>query len=345
MLPEAIAIPSSPDSLNTVLQWLKIMLVVLIAAVEIRPAFAGNRSKSMVDIAKTTERLQDHLRALTRTIGERSVLLPENLKRTAEYIENFYQNIGIPVRRQSYPYRNFTVANIVAELAFGPNPTRQYVLGAHYDTVVGTVGADDNASAVAVQLETARILKAMEGHQELDLTIKFVSFPLEEPPNFGTRNMGSRVYALKAWKEKEKIDGMICLEMVGFTCHEAGCQDYPFPLMFFNYPKQGDFIGIVGNLGSRRFTSALFRAFRRNPDLPVVKLTVPLDGWMLPSVRLSDHASFWDRGFKAVMITDTSFYRNPHYHLSSDTMDKLDYRFMAELVRSLVLFFQSHQRK
>lgn len=342
---EKIATPPSTNCFNNVLKWANVLLVVLITAVNIHPALAESRIKSMIDIEKITIRLQDHLRVLTQTIGERSVLLPENLKRTAEYIENFYQDIGLPVHSESYQYRNFTVANVVAELAFCSNPTKHYILGAHYDTVVGTVGADDNASAVAVQLETARYLKAMKGHQELDLTVKFVSFPLEEPPNFGTRDMGSRVYALKAWKEKEKIDGMICLEMVGFTCHEAGCQDYPFPLMFFNYPKQGNFIGIVGNFGSRRFTNALFRTFQRNPDLPVVKLTVPLDGWVLPSVRLSDHASFWDRGFKAVMVTDTSFYRNPHYHLPSDTMDKLDYRFMAELVESLVLFFQSQHRK
>lgn len=137
---------------------------------------------------------------------------------------------------------------------------------------------------------------------------------------------------------------MICLEMVGYSCHEPGCQEYPFPLMFFGYPKTGDFIGIVGNLRSRNLSSNLFRAFGRNPELPAVKLTVPLGGWLLPAVRLSDHASFWRKGFKAVMITDSSFYRNPHYHLPSDTMDKLDYRFMAELVKSLLLFFRSHHR-
>ena len=156
--------------------------------------------------------------------------------------------------------------------------------------------------------------------------------------------MGSRVYARKAKREKEKTDGMICLEMVGYTCHQPGCQGYPFPLMFLGYPKQGDFIGIVGNFSSRRFTASLFKAFGKNPDLPVVKLTVPLGGFMLPSVRLSDHAPFWDRGFKAVMITDTAFNRNPHYHKASDTMEKLDYGFMAQLVESLLLFFRSHQR-
>jgi Zn-dependent M28 family amino/carboxypeptidase len=156
--------------------------------------------------------------------------------------------------------------------------------------------------------------------------------------------MGSRVYARKAKKEREKIDGMICLEMVGYSCHDPGCQDYPFPLMFLGYPKEGNFIGLVGSFKSRNFTDALFRAFRKNPELPVIKLTVPFRGWLMPSVRLSDHSSFWDQGYKAVMITDSAFYRNPHYHLPSDTMEKLDYGFMAELVESLLIFFSSHDR-
>ena len=165
----------------------------------------------MIDMEKTAERLQDHLRMLTQTIGERSVLLPENLKKTQEYIEKFYQDIGIPVHCEPYPYRNYTVANVVAEISFCDTPTKQYLVGAHYDSVTGTVGADDNASAIAVQLETARHLNALKENQELDLSVKFVSFTLEEPPAFGTRHMGSRVYALKAWKQKEQIDGMICL--------------------------------------------------------------------------------------------------------------------------------------
>jgi Zn-dependent M28 family amino/carboxypeptidase len=298
----------------------------------------------MIGIQKTMERLQDHLSTLTVTIGERSVFLPENLKLTAEYIESFYRNIGLPVHREPYRYHNLTVANIITEISFCGNPSKRYLLGAHYDSVPGTVGADDNASAIAVQLETARHLQTLKYTEEMDLAVKFVSFALEEPPVFGTRYMGSTVYARKAKREEEKIDGMICLEMVGYSCHDMGCQRYPFPLMFLGYPKEGTFIGIVGNSRSREFTHSLLRAFERNSELPVVKLTVPFRGWLIPSVRLSDHASFWDRGFKPVMITDSSFYRNPHYHQSSDTMEKLDYSFMAELVESLLIFFRSHQQ-
>lgn len=293
----------------------------------------------MIDTKKTVERLQGHVQQLTVTIGERSVRLPENLEKTAAYIESFFQDIDLPVQRESYSYKDFTVSNIVANIDFRANPNKNYLLGAHYDSVWGTVGADDNASAVAVQLETARQLRAKLEEEKLDLRVKFVSFALEEPPVYGTNRMGSKIHAKNAKKEKEEIDGMLCLEMVGYTCQQPGCQSYPFPLMFMNYPKEGNFIGIVGNLTSKGLTGSLYKAFQKNRDLPVIKLTVPLGGWAMPSVRLSDHASFWDQGYKAVMITDSAFYRNPHYHQLSDTMDKLDFEFMAELVESLVIFF------
>ena len=299
----------------------------------------------MIDMEDTVKRIKAHLQELTVTIGERSVGVPENLERTAEYIESFYQNLGIAVHREPYDYRNFTVFNVVAEIVAGTRAKNRFVVGAHYDSVMGTVGADDNASAVAVQLETARQLKLVLETQKLNLAVKFVSFALEEPPVYGTRYMGSRVYAKKARKNNEQIDGMICLEMVGYACYEKGCQGYPFPLMFFGYPKEGNFIGIVGNTKSKAFTKALVSAFFKNKELPVVKLNVPLNGRILPSVRLSDHASFWDQGFKAVMITDSAFYRNPHYHTSLDTMEKLDYDYMAELVESLMLFFGSFHTK
>jgi Zn-dependent M28 family amino/carboxypeptidase len=293
----------------------------------------------MIDIQQTGERLEAHLRTLTVTIGERSVRFPEHLDKTADYIQLFYEDIGIAVHREPYDYSDFKVDNVVAEISTGPQPSRRYLLGAHYDSVSGTAGADDNASAIAVQLETARCLKALLGREALDLAVTFVSFALEEPPAYGTRYMGSRVYAKKARKVQERIDGMICLEMVGYACYEPGCQHYPFPLGFFGYPKEGNYIGIVGNFKSGGFTKALFKAFQNNPELPVIKIRIPLNGRILPAVRLSDHASFWDQGFKAVMITDTAFFRNPHYHRPSDTMEKLDYRFMAELVESLLLFF------
>jgi hypothetical protein len=293
----------------------------------------------VIHMDELVARLQGHVRELTVTLGERSVRIPENLEKTARYIEAFYGSLRLEAERESYRFRDMTVANVVARVDLSVSPSRLYLLGAHYDTVGGTVGADDNASAIAVQLETARQLQALRTTTQSNVAVKLVSFALEEPPAFGTRAMGSRMYARNAKKKGERIDGMICLEMVGYTCSKPGCQDYPFPLMFMDYPKEGTFIGIVGNLSSRGLTRGLYNAFRKNEKLPVVKLTVPLGGWLMPAVRLSDHASFWDEGFRAVMVTDSAFYRNPYYHQDADTMDKLDFRFMAELVRSLVVFF------
>ena len=131
-----------------------------------------------MDSQKTVARLQDHLRTLTKTIGERSVYFPENLEKAAEYIESVYRDMGLRVRREPYEYRGFRVTNVVAEIFFGTNPSKNYLLGAHYDSVVGTVGADDNASAVAVQMETARSLKALKDKEDLDSAII---------PPFGTK--------------------------------------------------------------------------------------------------------------------------------------------------------------
>ncbi|MGD8755938.1 MAG: M28 family peptidase [Desulfobacterales bacterium] len=303
---------------------------------------ADNRDSVMVDRQQIQQRLRDHLHALTVTIGERSVSRPENLEKTAAYITSFYRDIGLAVDRQAYSYAHLPVDNVITEISFRENPQRRFLLGAHYDSVSGTVGADDNASAIAVQLEVARLLSQKADNDAPDLAIKFVSFALEEPPVYGTRYMGSRVYARMARSQKEKIDGMICLEMVGYACHQPGCQNYPFPLMFMDYPETGNFIGIVSNFKSRGFAKNLVAQFQKNEDLPVVKLTVPFNGWIMPAVRLSDHASFWDKGYKAVMVTDSAFFRNPYYHTAADTMDKLDFEFMAKVVESLVIFFLSH---
>ena len=316
-----------------------IYLLVVLSAFVIGEHREGEASMQDMDIR--IQRLREHLEMLTRTIGERSVATPANLAKSADYIHAFYKAAGLSADRQPDRYGKLSVDNVVAQIDGGTHPKAHYLVGAHYDSVAGTVGADDNASAVAVQLETARELQAIAAEDPLDLTVTFVSFALEEPPVYGTRYMGSRVYARELKARKGDIDGMICLEMVGYTCAARGCQHYPFPLSLRRYPKDGRFIGIVGNWRSRSFSRSLVSGFAKNADLPVIQLTVPFNGYILPSVRLSDHASFWDQGFKAVMITDTAFYRNPHYHRSSDTMETLDFEFMSELVESLLIFFRS----
>lgn len=293
------------------------------------------------DMAALEAALRRHVQVLTVEIGERSVADLVRHGRAARYLAEALRTAGLRVREEPYSYGTTTVFNIVAETGT-PEPIRRYLVGAHYDSLAGTVGADDNASAVAVMLETARLVHAAGCGAASRTSIQFVGFALEEPPAYGTRFMGSRVRARNAKIAGERIDGMICLEMVGYTCREPGCQSYPFPLGFMNYPSTGDFIGIVGNRASRGLLRAMERAFKKNPHLPVVTLTVPLNGWPIPSVRLSDHAPFWDAGYPAVMVTDSAFYRNPYYHTVHDTLETLDFPFMAQLVKSLFGFLRGN---
>ena len=292
-----------------------------------------------------SDRLRRHLQVLTVDIGERSIATLANHRRAADYIATCLAEIGLDVQEDPYSFRQHEVANLLAEIPAAHSPCRRYILGAHYDSVVGTVGADDNASAVAVMLEVARCLQEQPGAMAPDIALQCIAFALEEHPAFASGSMGSRVRARRARRDREQIDGMLCLEMVGYTSTEPGSQNYPLPVVFRRFPREGNFIGIVGDLRSFGLTRSLHKAFKRNRDLPVIKLTVPLGGWMLPAVRLSDHSAYWDHGYKAVMITDTAFFRNPNYHTPADTMEKLDYRFMAKLVKSLVGYFRDGRAK
>jgi Zn-dependent M28 family amino/carboxypeptidase len=203
-------------------------------------------------------------------------------------------------------------------------------VGAHYDTVISTPGADDNASGVAVMLELAR----WAVKNQPSAPVRFVAFTLEEPPNFGTRYQGSRVFVRRLSEDGGRIKGAIALEMVGVTTPR---QEYPLVLRWVGYPETGNFIGVVGNRSSRGFGERVLRAMQRNPALPVESLFVWFNGWVLPDTRLSDHASFWDKKLPAVMVTDTAYFRNRHYHTPGDRAETLDYAFMAELVQSLTL--------
>ena len=276
------------------------------------------------------EALRRHVEVLTVEIGRRTPFPGDGLERARRYIHQTFEAAGLEVTAQAYDYQGHAVANLIAALPGMAGAARYYVVGAHYDTVPTTPGADDNASAVAVMLELARRLPDLD----LAAPVKLVAFTLEEPPAYTTGHMGSRVFVRERKKAGDDVLGAIVLEMVGYT---SPAQDYPLVLEWAGYPSEGNFIGIVGNGASQRFGRAVAAAFRANPGLPVETLFVPFDGHVLPATRLSDHASFWDAGWPALMVTDTAFFRNPNYHLPSDTIDTLDFGFMAELVDSLVL--------
>jgi Zn-dependent M28 family amino/carboxypeptidase len=274
--------------------------------------------------------LRKHVEVLTVDIGPRTPLLGDSLPRAAQYIRDVFEDAGLEVAEQAYNYNGQRVANLIAMSPGTSSASNYYVVGAHYDTVPSTPGADDNASAVAVMLELARRLS----EKSVSAPVRFAAFTLEEPPAFMSQHQGSRVFVRECKRMGDRIIAAVILEMVGYTCPR---QEYPLVLRWAGYPNHGEFIGIVGNWSSRRFGHAVRAGFRKNQSLPVESLFVPFNGWILPATRLSDHASFWDAGFPALMVTDTAFFRNPNYHLPSDTLDTLDFRFMGQLVRSLEL--------
>jgi peptidase M28-like protein len=274
--------------------------------------------------------LREHVNALAVDIGPRTPLNGDSLVRAAKYIRSVFEEAGLPVREQDYQYYDQRVTNVLATHPTAAGASAYYIVGAHYDTVPGTPGADDNASAVAVMLELAQRLS----HKRLKAPVLFAAFTLEEPPAYLTGHQGSRIFVRSCRTSGAHVLGALILEMVGFT---APRQHYPYLSRWPGYPAEGNFIGIIANWRSWRVGRAVLRGFRKNTALPVESLFLPFNGRLLPETRLSDHASFWDAGLPALMITDTAFFRNPNYHLPSDTIDTLDLTFMAELVKSLEL--------
>ncbi|HIN21732.1 MAG TPA: M28 family peptidase, partial [Rhodospirillales bacterium] len=271
-----------------------------------------------------------HVRALAGDIGERSVLRGDGLRKAEDYVRRTFEAAGLAVSEQSYEYKGRRVANLIADLPGAGADAVPYIIGAHYDTVMGTPGADDNASAVAVMLELARRAVA----RPPGVALRFVAFTLEEPPTHATRHQGSRVFVRRMIEARDSAAGAIILEMVGLTTPR---QEYPVFLQWAGYPKTGDFIAVVGNRRSRTFGEKVLAGMRRNPALPVESLFVWFNGWLLADTRLSDHAPFWDKGLAALMVTDTAYFRNPNYHGPGDKPETLDYAFMADLIESLEL--------
>ena len=269
--------------------------------------------------------------ALASDIGPRPIRRPEKLKEARDFIRDYLENLGMAVSLQPVIYKGIEYHNVIASSS-GMDPLSRrnkavLVVGAHYDTVASTPGADDNASGIAALLETARILSS----SQLDNVI-FSAFCMEEPPVFRTKNMGSCWYAKHLKNIGQELMGMICLEMVGYFSERPGSQKYPFPLMNRIYPDRGNFIAIVGNLKSKDFTLTLKELFKKHSGLPVESLNAPA---IMLGIDFSDHWAFQKLGYKAVMVTDTAFYRNPNYHRPSDLPSTLTYEKAAQVVDGL----------
>jgi len=279
------------------------------------------------DEVQVRDRLEKHVSMLAGEIGERNIRHPQGLEASLDYIEKVLGDLGYQVEMQEYKVENKTVANLEAERIGTSLAGEIVVVGAHYDSVFGTPGANDNASGVAGLLEIARLLAA----EELSRTVRFVAFVNEEPPFFSTGDMGSRVYASRSRRRGEDIVAMLSLETIGYYSENPGSQHYPFPFSYF-YPSTANFIGFIGNFSSRRLVRRAIGTFRQHTRFPSEGLAAP--EWVT-GVGWSDQWSFWQEGYPAIMVTDTALFRYDHYHTPQDTPDKLDYARTARVVSGL----------
>jgi len=282
-------------------------------------------------------------------IGARSLTVaPANLEIAAKYIEQNLAKSGCKVDHQFFKVVvtdlftpvvtkdsittktiELTARNVVGEIAGHKQPEEIIVIGAHYDSVFDCPAANDNGSGVAAMLEIARALAALKPNK----TVRFVAFANEEQPFFGTESMGSQQYARQCHERGEKIVGMMSLETMGFFSDLPNSQRLPHDFFKLLYPTKGNFIAFVANWRSRHFLDKCVSSFGKAVDFPHESAALPT---FIRGVSFSDHASFWNYGYPALMITDTAFYRYPQYHTDEDTPDKLDYDRLARVVSGLI---------
>jgi Zn-dependent M28 family amino/carboxypeptidase len=275
----------------------------------------------------TAETLRRHVERLAGEIGERNVWRPAALQAAARYIREQWQALGYAVAAQSYRTQGLTCENLEIAVPGTRRPNQIVLAGAHYDSVRGCPGANDNASGVAALIRIAALLRGLRPAR----TLKLVAFVNEEPPFFYFGEMGSKVYADAARARGDDIRLMLSLEMLGCYSDAAGSQGCP-PLFRFFYPDRGNFVAFVSNLRSRRALREAVNAFKARSDFPCESLASPA---FVPGVSWSDQLSFWRAGYPGVMVTDTAFYRYPYYHSPLDTPEKLRYREMARVVEGL----------
>lgn len=273
---------------------------------------------------------------LAATIGERNMSHYRQLQQTAEYVSGNFRAYGYTVREEPYQVDGRQAVNIEVELKGSRKPEEIVVIGAHYDSAMGSPGANDNASGVAALLELARRFSTITPER----TIRFVAFTNEEPPWFLTGLMGSRVYTAAARKRGDKIIAMLSLETIGYYTDTPKSQHYPQPFSPF-YPDRGNFIAFVGNLDSRSLLHTCISTFRNTTPFPSEGLAAPES---IPGIGWSDQWSFWQEGYPGIMVTDTAPFRYPHYHEASDTPDKLQYEPMAKVVTGVGKVLESLAR-
>jgi len=273
--------------------------------------------------------LKRHVEELASHIGERNMHHRDALQAAARYVETQLQAAGLTVAREPYEIDGDSASNLVATLRGNSRPDEIVIVGAHYDSIFGSPGANDNASGVAALLCIARALAA-EGDNHR--TIRFIAFVNEEPPYFQTWSMGSRVHARQAKSRGEKIVAMLSLETIGYYSEDFNSQFFPYHLGIF-YPWAGNFVGFVADRNSRELLFKSVEVFRRHTRFPSEGLAAP--AW-ITGVDWSDHWSFWEEDYAALMVTDTAPYRYPHYHTREDMPDKICFDCLTRVTGGLI---------
>jgi Zn-dependent M28 family amino/carboxypeptidase len=279
-------------------------------------------------MSANTDRIYNDVQFLTSLKPARNYQNLPSLEKAAEYIRNELERTGAKPEIQSWRVKSAEYKNIIA--SYNADKSRRLIVGAHYDVAGDQPGADDNASAVAGLLELARLV--FKTKPEIDYRIDFVAYCLEEPPFFGSESMGSYVHAKSLYDNKEDVVGMICLEMIGYFSDEPNSQRYPVPELAKLYPHTANFIVVVGIEKYAEFNNDFHKLMAKDSKIDVQVISFPT-GEALSG--LSDHRNYWRFGYPALMINDTSFVRNPHYHQKSDTIETLDFKKMTEVINSV----------
>jgi hypothetical protein len=303
------------------------MLVLYLVSIRM-PGKMPSGALPPLTAAEDTSRLllEGHVQVLAARIGQRPAGSTA-LDSAAAYIERTLASYGYDVRSQRYRAAGREVRNLEVERRGLRWPDSIIVVGAHYDAVLGTAGADDNASGTAALLELARHFARVSPAR----TIRFVAFTLEESPFFWTDSMGSLVYARAARARGDAITAMLSLEALGYYSDAPDSQRYP-PVLGWFYPTVGDFVAVVGNLGSRSLVHEVVSDLRSHTAVPTTGAAT-LNAF--PGVGWSDHWSFWQAGYRAVMVSTTATFRNPNYHTSGDLPATLDYPRFARVVHGV----------
>jgi len=306
---------------------MKILVLIVTGAAIGLLTGCSSMTQRYPELVVRVDAMRDTVAFLSEMQPPRNYRNKESMQRAADHIATAFESCGLAVSRQRFQARNNEYQNVIGVL--GPEEAERIIIGAHYDVCGDQPGADDNASGIAGLIESARILSRYA--TQLTHRVEFVAYALEEPPFFKTEYMGSYVHANSLHEQDVPVKGMICLEMIGYYSSTEGSQRLPLAPLKLIYPDRGDFIGVVGNYSSSKLVKSV-QEHMQHAGIDVHRLIGPT---AIPGIEFSDQLNYWKYDYSAVMITDTAFYRNPHYHEPTDTIDTLNFEKMKEVIKGV----------